>query len=153
MDKCVYYVYALCNPITCKVFYIGKGKGYRAKAHKRECLNIEVRNSLKHLEIESILAAGKDIVIKIIKSNLCEQDAFILEREYIAKFKNRLTNIAFGEKHKNERELAKTQSMIDRLIPFDEWAAKFNPDDFAKNLYWYVVNALRDNKRKILACR
>jgi hypothetical protein len=70
----MFYVYAHINSITNDVFYIGKGclnrsksKSNRSKAWKKEVENI-------------------DYHIKILDSNLTEDQAFVKEKYYIQKF-------------------------------------------------------------------
>lgn len=153
MKERLYFVYVLCNPITCKVFYIGKGCGFRPSAHLRQYKNLEIINTEKHRQIDEIIKSGQNIVVKYLKRELSETNALILEKQLIGKFKDRLTNIAYGEQDNNERQLAHTQSMIDRLIPFEDWIKiKFRTIiDIA--YYDFVVNSLFDIKSKLLACR
>lgn len=80
--KKIFYVYALYRERKQKPFYIGKGHGYRAEVHFREC---SLRsNSPKNSIIEKDLAAGKRIRIKLLHEGLTEAQAFKLEREWIA---------------------------------------------------------------------
>lgn len=151
-DEAKYFVYALADPLTNKIFYIGKGCGKRPYAHLREFKNLEIINTEKHRRIEQIISSGEKVIVKYLKKQLSETAALIIEKSYIEKFKHRLTNISYGEQSNIERQLAHTQSMIDRLIPFDEWvSSKFRTViDIA--YYDYVVNSLFSIKSKLIQC-
>ena len=45
-----YYVYLLVNPITNKIFYVGKGKGNRALQHYKDYKKCKEKNSFKSNE-------------------------------------------------------------------------------------------------------
>ena len=72
-----FYVYGLINPIDDKLFYIGKGTGYRYKAHLHT-QSLE-NSSLKNNKIKSIINSGKEPIYKIFAKDLYENEAFLLE--------------------------------------------------------------------------
>jgi hypothetical protein len=79
-SKLGYYVYALLNPITDKVFYIGKGIENRVFSHKLEILeNKSDSESLKKIEIKEILENNLDIKHLILRHQLTEKEAYLLE--------------------------------------------------------------------------
>ncbi|MBQ0045980.1 MAG: endonuclease [Prevotellaceae bacterium] len=97
-----YYVYALVNPISHMIFYIGKGKGDRVFQHAEDALN-ENTQSLKLDTIREIISLGEKVNYFILRHNLTEEEAFLLESTLIdmltySKFnhENQLTNIASG---------------------------------------------------------
>lgn len=87
-----YYVYALIDPRDNQIFYIGKGKGRRIKAHNREKSH-KVNNITKFLKIEEIKRKGLKIKEQVLFTGLSENDAFKLEHIIIYKIGRQ----AFGE--------------------------------------------------------
>ena len=82
-----YYVYAWYIKDTKEIFYIGKGSNKRYKIKKRE--NKAFMNILENNECDS----------EILVDNLTEEDAFQLEKVFIAYFKDissNLTNVGEG---------------------------------------------------------
>jgi len=62
-----YYVYELINPISLKVFYVGKGKNNRAFAHVKEALANKVNNLKKYNAIKEILSYGLLPITNIVE--------------------------------------------------------------------------------------
>ncbi len=102
IESLAYYVYALVDPRDNKIFYIGKGKGNRVFQHAKDSLN-ENDQSLKLDIIRSILKEGKQVNLYILRHNLTEEAAFLVESALIdlltfKKFNqtNQLANIVAG---------------------------------------------------------
>lgn len=102
IEALAYYVYALVDPRDNKIFYIGKGKGNRVFQHAKDALN-EDDESLKLDKIRSIIQEGKQVNLYILRHNLTEEVAYIVESTLIdlltySKFNtiNQLTNIVAG---------------------------------------------------------
>lgn len=102
IESLAYYVYALVDPRDNRIFYIGKGKGNRVFQHAKDSLN-ENDTSLKLDIIRSILQEGKQVGLFILRHNLTEEVAFIVESTLIdlltyRKFNktNQLANIVAG---------------------------------------------------------
>lgn len=100
--KLGYYVYALVNPLTRKIFYIGKGIGNRVFAHKQEVLENKTNiDSIKKNEIKDILEKKLDVQHFIIRHGLTEKEAFLVEATLIDYHNfnlNKLANEVSGHK-------------------------------------------------------
>lgn len=71
-----YYVYALIDPFSGKIFYIGKGKGKRAFDHFSEN---NKNNTQKRDKIKDIYRNGDKAIVWILEHNLDENSAIDLE--------------------------------------------------------------------------
>lgn len=90
-----FYVYALLDPrkpgsfcfnrfkMPFEPFYIGKGKNGRAEEHFKSSTLAKKLNNPRHNKIRSILRSGHEVVVKYLKRNLNEQDAYDLERKMV----------------------------------------------------------------------
>ena len=79
-----FYVYLLIDPITNQPFYVGKGKGDRAKSHLRPSNLQSV--SLKNNKIKSIQTQNREPEIQYIAENLTEKEAWTLEIAKISEY-------------------------------------------------------------------
>jgi len=100
VEKLSYYVYALIDPRTNKVFYIGKGKGSRIYAHVEASEAIETKEADKIATIRAIREAGKEVGHTVVRHGLSESEAFSVEAALIDYAKNvqklNLTNLVDG---------------------------------------------------------
>jgi len=97
-----YYVYALVDPRDNRIFYIGKGKDDRVFQHAAAAI-VDKTCDLKLDTIRRIKSEGKDVIHYIIRHNLEEREALLVESTLIdmltySKFNhnNQLTNIIAG---------------------------------------------------------
>ncbi len=104
--KC--YVYALVDPRDNRIFYVGKGTGNRVYQHTQSALANDSQ-SLKLSTIREIKDLGLDVEYYIIRHNLTEQEAYLVESSIIDLLtypafnkENTLTNIVSGHHQWNE---------------------------------------------------
>ena len=105
-----YYVYALVDPRNNKIFYIGKGKENRVFQHAKDALEdiledalSENAPNLKLDTIRSLISEGNKVACYIIRHNLEEKEAYLVESTLIdmltySSFNhdNQLTNLVAG---------------------------------------------------------
>ena len=100
-----FYVYALIDPRSNAIFYIGKGTKNRVFGHEKESLISPDSEKSKLQIISEIHAAGLEVKKIIINSNLTEAQAFAAEASLINAFNYvndiKLTNIVSGH-HSSE---------------------------------------------------
>lgn len=104
--KC--YVYALVDPRDNRIFYVGKGTGNRVYQHAQAALSDDSQ-SLKLSTIREILSLRLEVKYYIIRHNLSEQEAYLVESSIIDLLtykafnkENILTNIVSGHHQWNE---------------------------------------------------
>ena len=104
--KC--YVYVLVDPRNNCIFYVGKGSGNRVYQHAQAAL-AEDSPSLKLSTIRELKVLGLDVKYYIIRHNLSEQEAYLVESSIIDLLTypafnkgNILTNIVSGHHKWNE---------------------------------------------------
>ena len=162
-DKLKYYVYALKDPRTNAIFYVGKGKGNRAFHHQGDDSARE-----KARVIADIVAAGMQPAVEILTHGLDEQSAFDIEAYTIAVLgRARLTNRIDGRGRWPTRM---TAEQIDRLysLPLSDHEItqpaiainvnqSYTPDISDEELYhcvrghWRVAKQRADKARLALA--
>ena len=81
-NNTMYYVYQLVDPRNEQPFYVGKGKGRRAKTHLWEVP--ETRNVYKENKIATIRAAGYEPKISYVAENITDETlAYDIEEKLI----------------------------------------------------------------------
>ena len=114
-----FYVYALVDPRDKKIFYVGKGSGDRVFQHAEDSLN-DNDESLKFSTIRDIHSANLEVEYYIIRHNLSEHEAYLVESTIIDLLtyeafnrENILTNVVKG--HHQWNEGIKTEEEINIL--------------------------------------
>ena len=97
-----YYVYALVDPRDNRIFYIGKGRDNRVFQHAEAAL-VDNTPGMKLDTIRSIISEGKEVAYYIIRHNLEENEAYLIESTLIDMLtyprfnhNNQLTNLIAG---------------------------------------------------------
>lgn len=104
--KC--YVYVLVDPRDNRIFYVGKGTGNRVYQHAEAAINDDDDN-LKLATIREIQTLGLEVKYYILRHNLTDQEAFLVESTIIdlltyKQFNTEtlLTNLVSGHHQWNE---------------------------------------------------
>ena len=149
-----YYVYVLVDPRDGSVFYVGKGKNRRGKAHFNNWRAGKVVNADKHNRIEEIVAFGKQPSIFIIANDLNEDMAFAIERQAIASIgRSILTNGAKGRRGVLARTLIEVTHNLRRIIHPAVWLRERPRTPYEIDIYTRIVLSLmgvRDKCREQL---
>lgn len=116
-----YYVYVYIDPRNYEEFYYGKGKGNRKEAHLHETSDSEKVKRIKDIKNE-----GLDPIIKVIASNLTEDEALLVEKTLIWKLGRTLTNVSSGH-------------YSDKFRPHDSFHRKLSGFDFNNGIYYINV--------------
>ncbi|CAI3284624.1 hypothetical protein CIRMBP1279_00902 [Enterococcus cecorum] len=118
-----FYVYALIDPRSNAIFYIGKGTKNRVFEHEKVSLNNPDSEKLKLQTISEIYAVGLEVKKLIINSNLTEEQAFAAEASLINAFNYvndiKLTNIVSGH-HSSEALTVEEFEQINGAIELTE---------------------------------
>lgn len=86
-----HYVYVYIDPRNHEEFYYGKGKGSRKDAHLASTSDSE-----KTKRIAAIRNEGLEPTIRVVASNLTEEEALLIEKTLLWKLGRSLTNISSG---------------------------------------------------------
>ena len=108
IDNLKCYVYTLVDPRDSQIFYVGKGSGNRVYQHAQAALEDDSK-CLKLSTIREIQELGLDVKYYIIRHNLSDKEAYLVESSIIDLLtypafnkKNLLTNIVSGHHQWNE---------------------------------------------------
>lgn len=138
-----FYVYALADPITHEVFYIGKGKGRRVFHHERDArLHAERGNLRKNGRLVEIMLSGAEPLRICIAEDLDEASAYDLERRLIDKSRATLTNRQRGPLHPLQRAYLVNITTIRQFAPEP-------PSDHRRDLWHEIGAELLDNQERI----
>lgn len=147
-----YYVYFLINPLTDKIFYIGKGKGKRALQHYKDYKNGREKNIFKYNEMRSFVKLGFKPIVKVVVDDITEDTAYKIETKLIKRLYCDLSNISQNE---NQPNLIKKglKKILKHLPSYELWifGIKTNKPliysilankDYGKSLYKAAINCL-----------
>lgn len=116
-----FYVYLLIDPLDQSVFYVGKGKNYRALSHVEEVKEMMSKGNLiqspKHRKILDILNLGGLPIELIVARFESEEEAFAVESvfiNFVYGFEN-LTNLVRG----HDAEFVRRKNTFERIEGID----------------------------------
>lgn len=143
-----FYVYALVDPRDKRIFYVGKGVGDRVYQHAEAAID-EANESLKLSKIRDIHNNGLEVEYYILRHNLTEQEAFLVESMVIDLLTYKtfntdhfLTNLVSG--HHQWNEGIKTEDEINLFYD----CAKIEPISGEKLLLVSLNKTYRQSKAK-----
>lgn len=87
-----FYVYGLYDPITNLLFYVGKGNNYRDKSHLKPNLwknPKKTSNPFLYYKIKSLMENDTPPIIKRIKEDITENEAYEIEHKLIIEYGRR----------------------------------------------------------------
>jgi hypothetical protein len=116
-----YYVYVYIDPRNFEEFYYGKGKDSRKESH----LNSE-SNSAKSKRIAAIKKEGFNPIIRVIASNLSEEESFLIEATLLWKLGKYTDNVASGR-------------FVSKFRKHDTMHLELSGFDFQNGIYYYNV--------------
>jgi len=131
------YVYALANPVTGLVFYVGKGSGKRAKTHGSP----SSRNALKNEIIADLRRRALKPTIHVLADGLSDDDAYRLERAIIVRAHSVLTNINYGQQPEIDRVRAMARINLGQIKPLCA-VLRERPDKFRLSAWQDIVSTL-----------
>lgn len=138
IDQLKHYVYCLVDPRDDKIFYIGKGVGNRVFEHAEGALRKDADPTEKNETIQQIIQNDLEVKYYIIRHNLTEEEAFLVESVLIDfltydNFNQRktLTNIQGGHKQR-EFGIASVEEIIDRFGTGRKGDYLYNGTDYKK---------------------
>ena len=127
-----FYVYLLVDPTNGNIFYVGKGKGNRMKAHLAKAQCSRDLNQCKQAKIRSIRSAGAEPICYVFEDSLGEVQAFALERQLITCLREHgLTNISGGQVSSAESMLERVNRLNDSIpsaYAIDHFASSYTKD-------------------------
>jgi hypothetical protein len=123
-----YYVYAYFDPRNYEMFYVGKGKDSRKNAH-----HPNKAGTAKERQIHEIERAGQKPLIRIIATNLTDEQAYLVEKALIWRSGKSLTNLNSGKFAENFRPPNTLHQLFpgfdtDRGIFFVNVGGHYGPD-------------------------
>lgn len=87
-----FYVYYLKNPLTQRIFYVGKGTRSRSKQHLTDKQSYAFNKRLNGY-VRNLIESGNTPIIEKLQENLSEEESYILEEAEI----KRLGRVGYEE--------------------------------------------------------
>lgn len=116
-----YYVYVYIDPRNFEEFYYGKGKGSRKDSHL-----FSESDTAKSKRIAAIKKEGFTPTIRVIASNLTEDEAFLIEATLLWKLGKYTDNIASGR-------------FTSKFRPHNTMHLELSNFDFQNGIYYYNI--------------
>ncbi|MBN9613763.1 MAG: hypothetical protein J0H64_09990 [Actinobacteria bacterium] len=163
-DQVKHYVYALRDPRTQEVFYVGKGVGSRINSHLIEAHKNPGSERAKLARIHDIEASGLEVDLLFLRTGLPDDEtALIVEQSVIDAFgagKQELTNLVRGH-HASSHGLASLTEVVARYraLPCpqiegpvimlkiqNEWQPGMNAEDIYEKTrgHWRIAEWVRE---------
>lgn len=114
-----FYVYALIDPTTDEIFYIGKGIGGRVLKHEERTRRGVLQNKAKVKRIQEIFALGLEVERRILFCSESEEVTLAIEGNVIHELAGlRLTNIVGGSVIQSQKVRRTADAIREKLERF-----------------------------------
>jgi len=151
----MYYVYALFDPASNKLFYIGKGKGSRVLTHEK--FRSGCKNKLKDSKIREILLYNDHVPYQILKDGFdCELDAYIYEEKIIEQIGlENLTNVCESRRPPSQSGRKRSDSTKNKIKLNSKKQGINRTIEYVKHnafIIFQVLSNINCGKRREVVC-
>ena len=150
-----YYIYGLYDKDE-NCFYIGKGTGKRLYDHRKNFKKEKASNHFLYCKLKSFKTKKKNFFERIIVDNLNEEDALLLEKEYIKKYKRKIDGgilcnfLEGGNQPPSIKKIKEMYGEIKYKKQIEKFKKSLNKKYYEKNLkYVPIIKKYLENRELI----
>lgn len=124
-----YYVYALIDPTSNKIFYVGKGIDNRIFHHEYEAHKVDETEKVKLLKIKEIESQGHKVKRIILNYNLSKEEAFAGEASVINCLRYMSNDILTNEQSGHHCHSALSVEQVEKIFGAQELPKEYIKDN------------------------